>query len=53
MTSIREGEVSRRPPPVKVEENSRKFSPAFSRNRKASILRVLARKAEKYERKTS
>lgn len=35
--------------PVKVKENSRKFSPAFSRQRKASILRVLARKANKYK----
>lgn len=41
--------MPRKHTPVKVKENSRKFSPAFSRNRKASVLRMLARKAIKYK----
>jgi hypothetical protein len=34
----------------KAGENSRKFSPAFSRNMKASVLRTLARKQLKHGR---
>ena len=33
----------------KPKENSRKFSPAFSRRRKAAILRDVARKEDKYK----
>jgi hypothetical protein len=33
----------------KPKENSRKFSPAYSRRRKAAILRATARKEDKYK----
>jgi len=34
--------------PPKPRENSRQYSPAFSRKVKASVLRTLARKSDKY-----
>ena len=37
--------------PPKPRENSRQYSPAFSRKVKASVLRTLARKADKYKEK--
>ncbi len=37
--------------PPKTRENSRQYSPAFSRKVKASVLRTLARKADKYKEK--
>ncbi len=37
--------------PPKSRENSRQYSPAFSRKVKASVLRTMARKADKYKEK--
>ncbi len=34
--------------PPKTRENSRQYSPAFSRKVKASVLRTMARKSNKY-----
>jgi hypothetical protein len=39
------------PLPPKPRENSRQYSPAFSRKVKASVLRTMARKADKYKEK--